>query len=105
MILAAPAVGKPRDRARAEIEPVQLRKLVAADVLAENETVEIRRRRRGAQIADRFRVERELLAHTQRRAYAMCLCGLGEARGDQEAAIFGPTGKTRRTRVLIAIEL
>src|SRR5207342_663900 len=96
--------GEQRGVARGEVEPVQLREFVAALVLAEHETVQLRRRGRDGHAAERLRIERELLAHAHRLAHTVRLRGLGEARADQQAAVPGPAGEADTTRVLVAVE-
>ena len=103
-VLAALAVGEQGGAAVAGIEPVQLRELVPALVLAEDEAGAPRLRRRRHQRAQRFGIERQLLAHAQRLAHAMRLAGLGEAGRHQQAAVLGPAGNAGAARVLVAVE-
>src|SRR5690606_21348199 len=103
-VLAALAVGEQGGLARARIEPVQLRELVAAAVLAEHESVARRAGRGDAHAGDGLGIERQLLAHGQRFADAVHLAGLGEAGGDEQAALAGPAIDRGAARVLVAVE-
>src|SRR5690606_32809607 len=103
-VLAALAVGEQGGLARLRVEPVQLRELVAAAILAEHETLVRRPRRRHGHAGDGLRIESELLAHAQGFADAVHLAGFGEAGGDEQTAVAGPATDPGTARVLVAVE-
>ena len=101
-ILRALAVGEQRGLAGIEVEPRQLRELVAAGVLGEDEAIAAGRH--GGDAAHGLGIERELFAHAHRFADAMHLAGFGEAGADQQAPVSGPAGDTGTAGVLVAVQ-
>ena len=77
--------------------------LIPAVILQENEAFGARHLRR-ARDGDRFREERQLLAHPKRRRQAMDLVDLAKARRDQHAAIGKPVNKACLPSVQVALD-
>jgi hypothetical protein len=96
------AVGEQAHLARGEVVPVQLPELRAAGIAAEDEA---RSRRVCQHEGDRLLEEGQLLARATGRAHAVCLRGVAEARGHQQAGTVGqPAAESRAARVRIALQ-
>ena len=103
-VLRAAAVGEQRDAAVGHVVAIELRELVAADVLAEHEVAALHRLERGA--ADRLVEEGQLRARAAGKLDVVNLRGVAEARRDQHLAPRRvPVGEVRGTRLGVAPHL
>ncbi len=97
-VLRAAAVGEQRDAAVGHVVAIELRELVAADVLAEHEVAALDRLERRP--GDRLVEEGQLRARTARQLDVMDLRGIPEARRDQHLPSRRvPVGEVRGARL------